>query len=209
MPLPLVEDYGDVAQWVSACISDPDFRMLPSTGGISMAMINTELGRPAANGLALQDPGVRNMSNLGLAARAYNTPISMDSLRGSTAAQLAETRNLCIGNGINGVNLPQGQLCAYNFRTGTLLVGGFDAGNVQGQGAAAGGDITSGNYNIAGLIVTGAEFKFTWNGNWYTVPVTQYPAAANDWTGIFTIGAGFISAGEVWIPHSYGGLKIG
>jgi hypothetical protein len=204
--IPLYEDYGDIEQWVKACTSHPEFRVLPSTGSISMSQVNTELGRPAAATINLQSAGVRNLTE---GSRAYNTNISMGQLRGRTATQLAETRNLCIGNGVSGQFLPQGQICAYNYRTGVLYVGGLDAGNVQGQGAAAGADITSGAYNAEGLIVTGAEFKFTWNGNWYTVPVTQYPTVLNDWTGIFTVGAGFVAAGEAWIPHSYGGLKIG
>lgn len=205
MPLPLVEDYEDIAQWVTACTSDPDFKVLPTTGGISMSMVNTELGRPAANGISLQNAGVRNLSNLGLAARAYNTPITMGSLSGATAAQLAATRVLCIGSAVKSGQVQPGNTCMYNYRTGTLWVNGVF--NLNGQ--AAGGDLTSGNYNTEGLIVTGAQILLFWDGFTYSIPVTQYPTFANDWTGIFTIDGGFVPSDKEWTPEAFGGLKIG
>jgi hypothetical protein len=53
---------------------------LPTSGAITMAMINTELGFPSTNPISLQDPPV-----LALAGISAGQPISMSSFYGKTA----------------------------------------------------------------------------------------------------------------------------
>lgn len=202
MPLPLVEDYGDLEQWVAACINDPDFRLLPSTGAISMDMVNTELGRPAAQAVSLNDAGVRNLTP---ASRAYNTPLAMGDLRGSTATVFVPAGTVrYIGTGISGAYLGAGTTLSYNYRTGvfSIPVGSpFETGGVFGL-------IDSGEYNAEGLVVIDPVCYLFWEQNIYTIPLTQYPSTLNDWTAIWTI-AGFNTGGKAWLPHVFGGIKIG
>ena len=200
--IPLYEDYGDIEQWVKACTSHPEFRLLPSTGSISMSQVNTELGRPAAAPISLQSAGVRNLT---VSGRAYNTPIAMSELRGATATVFVPDGTVrYIGTGISGQYLGAGQTTSYNYRTGVF---GIPAGSPFETGGKF-GIIESGEYNAEGLVIINPVCYLYWESNIYTIPLTQYPTFQNDWTAIWTI-AGFDTGGKTWIPHVFGGIKIG
>jgi hypothetical protein len=198
--IPLYEDYGDIEQWVKACTSHPEFRVLPSTGDLYMSQVNTELGRAAAAPISLQNAGVRNLT---VSSRAYNTPIAMSQLRGATATVFAPDGTVrYIGTGINGQYLGAGATTSYNYRTGVFSVGSpFETGGKFDI-------IASGEYNAEGLVIINPVCDLAWENNVYRIPLTQYPTFQNDWTAIWTI-AGFNTGGQAWLPHVFGGIKIG
>ncbi len=202
--IPLYEDYGDIEQWVKACTSHPEFRVLPSTGDLSMSQVNTELGRAATAPISLQSAGVRNLT---VSSRAYNTPIAMSQLRGATAL-ITPTRGLCTIDPLALVEPSNSSSWSYNYRTGVMqiYVNTIPAGVRVFKGVPV-GDMSG--YNTEGLVITDAVMRMTtdFSGNTYDLPCTQYPTFQNDWTGLFTFAPS--STASYYQPLAIGGLKIG